>query len=220
MYSYDFVFYKPGKEFYTQQEILRLNNYLIRRDFEVEGKWRGKEKIEHLHLNIEKSNCRLSLHLVPGQEKIHGRIGNISIPQEQFKEDPEKSGRIMSEAAATIFAAIEPFFAWGDHELELGKLEPFLRFDRIGALAWTNLFSRELVERLGGVRNVLISPTPEDEKEGNRLLKEATFLPQALSHLPTEPTEFHTALECERRWPRALLRSFEIPPLKGIERVG
>ncbi len=222
MYDYYFVFYKPGKQFYSWKEVMHLNHNLLRADFEVEGNWRmdekEKEKIIHIDFDLRKDGQEFSLLLGPAEERFHGALGQLAIPEEEFKEDPKKSAELLVEAAGNIFVRLDALFAWGDHELEIGKLEPFLRFDRIGALAWANIFSRELVERFGGLENFMLYPTPEAEKEGHQFLKETSFFPFQLSNLPTEPVPAHMTVECDHRFPGAILKSFEIPSLKAIER--
>jgi hypothetical protein len=224
MYSYDFVFYKPGKKFYTFEEVMRLNNSLLRADFEVKGQWRmdkkEKEKIIDVDFDLKKSGQEFSLLLGPAEERFHGALGQLSIPEEEFEENPQKNAILMGEAASAIFLGLKPLFAWGDHELEIGKLEQFLRFDKIGALAWINLFSEELIERLGGIKNAFSLTSPEEEEENLKFLKEASFFPFQISNRPSEPVPAPIALECERRFPGAILRSFEIPSLKAIERLG
>lgn len=210
MYDYYFVFYKPGKRFYTQEEIIRLKNSLVSFGFEVKEKWtmneKDKEKIEHVGFNLIKSGQEFSLILGPAEERFHGRLGQLAIPQEQFEEDPEKNADLMVKAANTIFIELKPLFGWGDHELELGRLEQFLRFNKIAALAWVNFLSRELVERLGGLDKVIQFPDKKKSHEG----KPWQFTYILLSPLPTDPISKQMAFECKQRYPGVILRIGEI----------
>lgn len=219
MYDYYFVFYKPGKRSYTQEEVFLLFNHLGRMGFELHGQFNAPEQVESINLNLKKSGQELSLILGPAEEKFHGRLGQLAIPEEQFEENPKENTELLLTAAHTISSEIKPLFAWGDYELEIGRLEPFLRFDRVSALAWANLFNRELVERFGGVKSFLFQPTPEKEKELQRKLEDWLFLPIQLANLPTETTEGRMVWNIHHLFPEAMFRSFEIPSAKAIERA-
>lgn len=220
MYAYNFVFYKPGKRVYTQEEIFFLFNNLGRGGFELHGEFNAPGQIvDHVKLDLMRSGQEFSLLLGPAEERFHGRLGQLTIPEEQFEGNPEKGIESFLKAATIISGDVKPVFAWGDHELEIGRLEPFLRVDRVSAFAWGNLFSRELVEQVGGVRSFLFQPTPEKEKELQRRLEDYPFLPIQLANLPTETTDGQMAWELHRCFPEAMIRSFEIPSAKAIERV-
>ncbi|MCL4382886.1 MAG: hypothetical protein M1575_04015 [Patescibacteria group bacterium] len=188
------------------------DRHLKKEGFEI------KPQETELHLRLEKSGHHLEFHLNPAEEEIHGAIADLSMPEEQFKEDPKENTKLLERAAWVISAAVKPLFAWGDHELEISRLEPWLRFDRINALAWSNIFSKELVERLGGIKNILLRTSPEMEKEASNMMKELSIIPVSLSILPTEPVSAHITLECEARFPNAILRSFEIISPNAIEK--
>ena len=210
MYDYYFVFYKPGKNFYTKEEIVRLKNSLTSIGFEVKEKWRmdekEKEKIIDINFSLRKSDQEFSLLLGPAEERFHGRLGQLAIPQEQFEEDPKKNADLMIKATNIIFIELKPLFGWGDHELELGRLEQFLRLDKIAALAWVNFLSRELVERLGGLDKVIQFPNMKKSYEGRPW--QFTYI--LLSPLPTDPVPKQIILECRQRYPGAILRIGEI----------
>lgn len=220
MYAYYFVFYKPGKRNYTQEEVFLLFNHLGRRGFELHGQFNAPGQIvDHVKLDLMKSGREFSLLLGPAEERLHGRLGQLAISEEQFEENPKENTELFLTAAHIISSEIKPLFAWGDHELEIGRLEPFLRFDRVSALAWANIFNRELVERFGGVKRFLFQLTPEKEKELQRRLEDELFLPIQLANLPTETTDGWMAWNIHHLFPEAMFRSFEIPSAKAIERA-
>jgi hypothetical protein len=220
MYTYDFVFYKPGKKFYTQDEVVRMKNSLANRGFEVEGKWRmdekEKEKIVDIDFDLRKSGQEFFLLLGPAEEDFHGRLGQLSIPREQFEENPKKSADLMIKAANTIFVELKPLFGWGDHELELNRLEQFLRFDKIAALAWVNFLSRELVERLGGLDKVLLFPPNKKEK---RIYKEEPWQFTYILTSPSPADEMPLAMgfECQQRYPGAVLRTWGSAKIEEVK---
>ncbi len=210
MYDYYFVFYKPGKTFYTQDEVRRLKHYLCKAGFGVKGEWRvdekEKEKIIHIDFDLRKSGQEFSLLLGPAEERFHGALGQLAISEEEFEENPKKIADLLRMAATEIFLELKPLFGWGDHELQLNRLEQFLRFDKIAAIAWINFLSRELVERLGGLDKVIQFPDMKKSYEG----KPWQFDYILLSHLPTDPVPKQIALECKQRYPGAMLRIAEI----------
>lgn len=227
-YSYCFLFYKPGKKFFDGWEIKKTLKYLGRLGFSfrpfssldphIHGI--GDEELEigglvlktkeiAVDLELEKSGYELGFHLHPAQESLHGAIGGFFMPEEEFNKDQKGNARLFFDAAMIVFAGLKPSFAWGDHELELDRLSPFLRFDRIGALAWGNIFGKEFVERLGGVRNVISVPTPEAEKDASWFLEKISGVPLGLSFFPNEIQPAEAILYDKRRFPGVILRSFE-----------
>lgn len=219
MYSYCFIFYKPGKREYSNEEIQGTIDTLYRAGCKLnatsfsdphikEGKFRIDLRETNLNLNIEKSGCRFTFHLHPAQEESHGAIGGLFIPEEQFRENSKNNSTIMLEIALAICFGLKPLFAWGDHELEISKLEPWLSFDEIKALAWNNQFSKELVDRLGGLENVLLFPKEKEDYLDLYLVQVSLWSD------PTEPTRSDVALQCRGRYPEAQLRQFEISSMR------
>lgn len=234
MYSYSFAFYKPGKKFYNSKELVDTLNALHGADYDVvfhprdphikKNRIQFNKKETHLDVEIRKSGRRLGFHLGPAEEeeRAHGAIAGLFMQGETFTDDfpndHEGNAQILSEAAMIITSTLKPLFAWGDHELELDKLEPFLRFDRIGAMAWANFFSKELIERLGGIDKVLLRPEDKQYRQGAEgMLRELSFVPITLFDSPTQDIPPMVALECERRYPGAILTTFEIPAQNAIE---
>ncbi len=232
MYSYSFWFYKPGKKFYNPEELIDTLNALHGADYDVvfhprdphvkKNRIQLDKKETYLDIELRKSGRILGFHLGPAEERAKGDIAGLSMPGEHFTDDfpndHEGNAQILSEAAMIITSTLKPLFAWGDHELELDKLEPFLSFDRIGAMAWSNFFSRELIEKLGGIDRVLLRPEDKQyRQEAEGMLKELSFVPITLFDSPAQDLPAMVALECERRYPGAILTSFEIPAKNAIE---
>jgi len=230
MYSYQFQFFKPGKENYPQKEIFMLltalqeiNHFEIKfppRDPHIDQKQGmiGIQPVEkELGLSLRLPGKDLGLFLGPAEGKF-GEIALLSMPVEQFDENPRENAPILFRAALTVSKVLEPYFAWGDHEAELDKLSHCLRFDELGALAWANLFSREFLNEIGGIDQVLLNPEDTEDKKGvAELLDIYSVAPLELSPSPAEETKAAIILGIERRHPGVLFRSFEIPSEKAIE---
>lgn len=77
-----------------------------------------------------------------------GAQATLAIDETAFETSPEASSELLLDLAQTTSHHLSPLFGWGDHELVLQRLETALSFDRIEALAWANLFSRSLADRL------------------------------------------------------------------------
>lgn len=233
MYDYRFAFYKPGKDYFSGNEFVDTLNKLHGLGYEIKfrpndphvnrkkGTVHFNPNERNLNVEVIKEGRFMDLTVGPAEGK-HGLIALLAIAEEQlddqFKNEQGLNGQILSEAAMAVSNALKPLFAWGDHELELDNLEPFLNFDRIGAIAWSNFFSQELIERLGGLDKILLRPQDKQYREGAQgMLKEFGFVPITLSESPTKDLETMVALECERRYPGAILKSFKVPPLSAIE---
>lgn len=227
MYDYRFNFYKPGKDYFTADELIDTLNKLHGLGFNIrfrpnnshvdkkKGSIRFNARERGLNIEVNREGRFMDLIIGPAEGK-YGEIGLLAIAQEQFddqfKNEPEKNAQILSEAALAVFLGLKPFFAWGDHELEIDKLEDFLSFSRIGALAWNNFFSKELVEKLGGINKILLHPNSEEERvRANGMLGEMQFYAFNLSGSPMEPVSSSIAMDCEIRYPGAVIKSFEVP---------
>lgn len=219
MYSYIFEFYRPGKEFYTQGEMFKLNSSFLRAGFEADASWTAGERVRRADFNFSNGKTEFCLVLGPADDRFNGLMGQFSITEEQLKRDPWKNTEAFSSLASVTLIDINALFAWGDHELEIRKLEPFLNFDRIGALAWNNILSRELVERLGGVKNVLFQQTVEEERKVGGFLEQLSIAPRLLTNLPTETVPAFLSIECLKRFPGAILKGFETFPAKKYLRI-
>ena len=203
MYTYSFEFYRPGKDYFSGNEFVDTLNKLRGLDFEIKfrpndphvdrkkGSIRFNPRERGLNVEVSREGRFMDLILGPADGKF-GSIGLLAIDAEQFdyqfKSEQEKNAQILSEGALAVFLGIKPIFAWGDHELELDKLGDFLSFDRIGALAWNNFFSRELIEKLGGINKILLHPESREERErAQGILKEFQLYSLNISDSPMEP---------------------------------
>lgn len=231
-YSYCFEFFKPGKKSYTGVELLGLLGFLQNRGYKLKfppgdthleiqtdtmTQLAFKPQETKLSVDLIKDGQFLDLILGPADGE-HGQIGLLAISDEQFREKSQENAKLLFTTAMYISGFLKPYFSWGDHELELDKLSHCLRFDRIGALAWANFFSKEFLEEIGGVEKILLDPENKTEKkEVGEILETFSIAPLELSATPVETSLATIALEFNRRFPEALLRSFEIPHPNAIE---
>lgn len=81
--------------------------------------------------------------------EAHGAQASVSVDEDDFNPNPTLTASRLLELAKAVNLHLPIYFGWGDHELQLGRLEAHLSFDRIGALAWANLFGPEMVRRIG-----------------------------------------------------------------------
>ncbi|MBI2009975.1 MAG: hypothetical protein HYS86_02225 [Candidatus Chisholmbacteria bacterium] len=220
MYDYAFTFYKPNKTFFEPGELTRTVSFLQRDGYEVEfrspplattkeGQPLFRPKEEEIGAIIRKGGVELNL-FASAAEGPMGAIADLSITEDDLKESVTQNTSLLTQAAMIVFKGLQPLFAWGDHELELDKLQPFLSFDKIGALAWANLFSQELTEHLGGIDQVLLHPTwQKEQKQAKLTLGALSLVLITLSPSPADPVHATTALQCDRRYPGAIIKSFQ-----------
>ncbi len=83
---------------------------------------------------------------------VKGAQSTISMEEDEFESDPDLAGKFLLNLAEPLLRVLDMEFAWGDHELMLERLEANLTFERIGALAWANLFSAHFVQHLDNAR--------------------------------------------------------------------
>ena len=229
MYDYRFDFFKPGKTSYTPQEFMNILGPLEIMGFEIrfpprdphvdmkKGTITFQPRETQLGVELLMPGKRLGLFIGPAEGE-HGSIGLLAMPEEQFEENPQENTGLLFRTALHISNALKPYFAWGDHELELDKLPHCLSLDRIGALAWANFFSKEFIEEIGGIEKVLFDPEDkQSKKEAQDTLETFSVVPMELAPNPVEPTEPGIILGLESRYPRALFRSFKIPHPSAIE---
>ncbi len=81
--------------------------------------------------------------------EVQGAQASVSVDKDDFDPEPKQMASHLLELAKAINLHLPIYFGWGDHELQLQQMEAHLRFDRIAALAWANLFSSEMVRRIG-----------------------------------------------------------------------
>lgn len=221
MSFYTAIFYKPGKKSFSGKEINGLIGKIHSRGDKTyslfpddphlnnDRKFIIKEVETELDLGLfvdvaEIKGIPFSLHLYPAQEKIHGSIATLSIPEDVFESHVRESTSGLISLASVIMGELSPDFGWADHELELTRLEPWLIFERVKALAWLNLFPQGLVQKLGGLGKF---PATTEEKQ---LSDELGFLPFLTTDDPTLPIDGEFALCLVQYFPEAILRSFEM----------
>ncbi len=233
MDNYNFEFYQPGRKYFSGQEFVDLLNRLKIYEYDIQfhpndphiGRDQGtinfNRRETELNVTLHKQGRYMDLILSPAEGEF-GSIGLLAMPEEQFdehfKNEQPATAKILSEAAFTVFTMIRPLFAWGDHESELDKLEEGLSFKRIGALAWCNFFSKELIRKIGGLDKIVLHPgIPEEKAAAEKMIKDLRFYSLFLSGNPAEDLKPGAALECRNRYSGVLLKSFELPAKNAIE---
>ncbi len=103
-----------------------------------------------LRLTTEIGRLGLTFQTYPQETK--GAQVTLSMGGDAFEESPPSTASLLLELAKIVNLHLPAYFGWGDNELTLQRLEPALRFDRVKALAWANLFGLELVQRIGRER--------------------------------------------------------------------
>jgi len=220
MSFYTAIFYKPGKKSFSGKEINELIEKVHIRGDKVyplfpndphltpDGKFIIKEVETELDLslliNMDKTEVPFSLHLYPAQEKIHGSIATLSVPEDVFEEHIEGATVGFIELSCIIMGELSPDFGWADHELELTRLEPWLTLERVKAISWLNIFPRGLVQKLGGIGKFPASEVQE------QMYNELGFLPMITADNPTLPIDGENTLLLAKLFPEAMLRSFEM----------
>ena len=231
MYGYCFEFFQPGKRSFTNKEFFQTLNNLSEFDYDIkfrpndphikQNSLEFRPHESNLNVEVAKKGRWMDLILHPAEGEF-GTIGWLTIDeeqlQEQFKDEQAINGKILTEAGFAIFDSLKPYFAWCDHELELDKLEEGLRFNRVGAVAWSNLFSKEFIHRIGGLEKVIFRPEdPREKQRAQAMLNELGFYSLTLEGSPVGALSAPTALECRNRYPGAILKSFEVPARNAIE---
>jgi hypothetical protein len=122
-----------------------------------------------------------------------GAQANLAVDEDIFDANPTVVGSWLLELAKIVNLHLPIFFGWGDHEIRLEQLEDGLRFDRIGALAWANLFGPEMVRRIG-VEQLRALPIHQVQvfKQGALCL---------LTPIPGQPLTVVQADQIEAQWP-------------------
>lgn len=132
----------------------------------------------------------------------------MSIEDYIFDEYPDRAGRVMLNMVGPLLEALGALFAWSDHEEMLRRLEKRLSFDSVEALAWANLFSRQMTEQIGAQRLV---DTPAHQV--------VEFQPGSLIVIvknPTLPTTKEMADKIIQHWPGCQVRELRIPSQQEI----
>lgn len=126
-----------------------------------------------------------------------GAQANLAIDEDVFDADPARLGLHLLELAKIVNLHLSAFWGWGDHEIRVEQLEDGLRFDRIGALAWANLFGPEMVRRIG-VERLRALPAHQVQvfKQGVLCL---------LTPAPGQPLSMDQMQQIEAQWPGCML---------------
>jgi hypothetical protein len=132
----------------------------------------------------------------------------MSIEDYVFNKYPDRAGTIMLDMIGPLLEALGALFAWSDHEEMLRRLEKRLTFDRVEALAWANLFSRQMTELIGTKR---LADTPAHK------LVELPPGPLIVTvQNPTLPTTKEVADPIIQHWPGCQVREMKIPSQQEI----
>lgn len=94
------------------------------------------------------TNQRLNYFLLIHTREDSGEFARLTVEEPYLKDDPSAVSTLL-DLAKLLNLHLPVWFAWGDHELNLNHLESQLSLERVSALAWANLFSREFAERVG-----------------------------------------------------------------------
>ena len=224
-YEYQFRFYKPGKKYFSRQELEKMIKNLESFGFKpYMGDMNDKKKVESKERETDISTISMDIGVYLKQaadinlflniEKIDSEIGRLVIYPGHLYYDFDKDDLIPNQfitkasqnlykMATAITYALEPYFVWGGEEHTLDKLEDHLLFNNIRTLAWMNLFSREFVEKLGGPDKVLLYPNPEAVKEYEKACKTGNymFIPVALSENPCIEVPREVYDKCLEKFP-------------------
>jgi hypothetical protein len=103
-------------------------------------------------LSLATTSGALDLTFQTYLREAKGAQATLSIGEDVFEESPETIAPVLLELAKIVNLHLPAYFGWGDHELTLQQLESALRFDRVAALTWANLFGPEMVRRIGQER--------------------------------------------------------------------
>lgn len=215
IYTYQFKFYNPGRPCSPQEAVKAIEGLLAcegARATDYERDWR-RHRLSPGHpfdprVAVEPDGRSSVGLLVPcGPQPVDilfqtfpaeakGAFAALSIGGESFEEDSGQVAALLLDLAKVVNLHLPVFFAWGDHELELARLEKVLSFDRVAALAWANLFSPKLADRLGRERLIrapayqmltfkqgvlyLLAPDPTAPPQTSLLDQVAAYFPNCL----------------------------------------
>jgi len=167
-YSYQFRFYNPNR-MCTPQEVASAIQALVgyggarATDYELSGRRYRLAPGQALDpASVVETNSRSAIGLLvprgPGQVDIlfqtfpfeeKGAFAVLAVDEKYMADAPGPVANLLLALVKLVNLHLPALFAWGDHELELQRLEPALTFDHVAALAWANLFSPKLVTRMG-----------------------------------------------------------------------
>jgi hypothetical protein len=132
--------------------------------------------------------------------EARGAQASVSVDEHDFDPNPTLMVPRLLQLAGIVNLHLPVRFGWGDHEFQLDCLEEHLRFDRIAALAWANLFGREMVRRIGEER---LRALPVHEI---RMFKQGALC--LLTPQPGQPLAPEQADQIRAQWPGCVLPIF------------
>jgi len=131
--------------------------------------------------------------------EAYGAQASVSVDEDDFDPNPTLTAARLLELAKAVNLHLPVHFGWGDHELQLGRLEPYLRFDRLGVLAWANLFGAEMAQHIGLERlRALPAHQVQVFRQGVLCL---------LTPLPGQPLSAGQVSQIKAQWPGCVLPS-------------
>ena len=213
--DYAFKFYNP-KPVLTPEGVMKVLSGFAARgaqvtDYELTGQIRrprADQAFDPAGLVAQDGSCLIGLCLpspigdldvtlqaFPQESK--GAQMALSLGEDVFNQAPNQIAPLLLELAKVVNLHLPLYFGWGDHELQLERMEEHLRFDRIGALAWANLFGPEMVRRIGAER---IKALPIHQVQ---VFKQGALC--LLTPAPGQPLSAAQAGEIEAQWPGCML---------------
>ena len=213
--SYTFRFYSPQPMLTTERAVhllrgvsaqgFRISSYLLNSKVHHVEK---SQTLEPMQIVAADGTCAVSLvvfdpdgytsfTLQTFAPEAHGAQASVSVDEDDFDPNPTLTASRLLELAKAVNLHLPLHFGWGDHEFQIGHLEPRLRFDRIGALAWANLFGPEMVRRIGAEQlRALPIHQVQVFKQGVLCL---------LTPAPGQPLSAVQADQIEAQWPGCML---------------
>lgn len=94
------------------------------------------------------TNQRLNYLFMIHRLEENGEFARLIVEEPYLKED-SSAVAVMLDLIKLLNLHLPVWFAWGDHELNLNRLESQMSLERVSALAWANLFGREFIDRIG-----------------------------------------------------------------------
>jgi len=170
-YSYQFRFYNPNRSC-TPQEVASAIQSLVgyggarATDYELGGRryqLAPNQALDPAGVVEPDSHSAVGISVPCGSGQVDilfqtfpledkGAFAALIVDEEYMTDAPGPVANLLLALVKVVNLYLPVLFAWGDHELELQRLEPALTFDRVSALAWANLFSPSLVTRVGQAR--------------------------------------------------------------------
>lgn len=213
--NYVFRFYSP-RPLLTPERVTALLQSFASKGFRVTNYMAGgavqhisaEEAFQPDKIIAADGSCLVSLSATgfPGYTRFlfqtyapeaRGAQANLAIDEDVFETDSPRFSGYLLELAKIVNLHLPIFFGWGDHDIRLDQVEDGLRFDRIGALAWANLFGPEMVRRIG-VEQLRALPIHQVQvfKQGVLCL---------LTPAPGQPLSAAQADQIEAQWPGCIL---------------